>query len=104
MDGCSQPLASSPSQLSHPEAHVPILHVPNEQMALACGKLQWLPHPPQFAVSFFVSTQMPLHSVNSGVQKSLVALKLWPPTSAPFTVTDRLAGSKVKPVSEGVSV
>jgi hypothetical protein len=104
LDGSSQPLASSPSQLRHPETHVPILHVPDEQVASACGKLHWPPHEPQLAVSFCVSTQMPLHSVSSGAQKSLVAMKSWRPTSAPLTETDRLAGLTVKPVSEGVTV
>lgn len=100
----SQPLESSPSQLCHPEAHAPILQVPDEQMAVACSKLQRLPHAPQFAVSLCVSTQIPLHAVHPGVHHSAVAVKSWPTTSAPLTVTDRLTGAKVKLVGEGVTV
>jgi hypothetical protein len=50
VSGVSQPLASLPSQLPKPALHVPIAHEPLAHVAVALGREQLTPQPPQLLV------------------------------------------------------
>src|SRR5437879_6339814 len=56
----SQPLATWPSQFAKPGLQVAIAHTPLTHAAVAFGKVQTMPQPPQFVIEFAVM-QRPLH-------------------------------------------
>jgi hypothetical protein len=56
----SQPLTATRSQSALPASHVATAHAPFTHAAVAPGRLQRIPHPPQFDASARVFTSQPL--------------------------------------------
>jgi hypothetical protein len=65
----SQPFSAMPSQLPKPELQVPSAQRPLAQVAVALGKLQVLPHAPQWVVLVLVLASQPLPLLLSQLAK-----------------------------------
>ena len=59
----SQPSATTPLQFAKPVLHMPMVHVPAMQMAVACGNEHTVPQVPQLFGSVCVSAHMLPHKV-----------------------------------------
>jgi hypothetical protein len=68
LSAVSQPLAALPSQLPNPALHVPSVHVPATQLALALARLHVAPHAPQ-SVSVLMFRSQPLFGLPSQLAK-----------------------------------